>query len=247
MRILPVIDLMRGVVVRGIAGRRETYAPLESRLAADARPATIARALAERGALDCYVADLDAIAGAEPVWAIYRELIDVGLRPWVDAGCRDATAAAALADFEHAGTGFQRIIVGLESLASVDSWQAIRGAVGAERLVFSLDLKDGVPLAQPGVWPGASSEGIAREVLAGGARGIIILDLAAVGGYGGPATLALCERVRAQWPHVEIISGGGAREEADLAKFAAAGCDYVLVASALHDGRITLSTDVRGR
>ena len=49
MKILPVIDLMQGCVVRGIGGRREEYRPIESRLARDSRPVSVGRDGVRRG------------------------------------------------------------------------------------------------------------------------------------------------------------------------------------------------------
>src|SRR4051794_13777326 len=98
--VLPVIDLMRGLVVRGVGGRRESYEPIRSLLCDDARPASVARALAEAGFRQTYVADLDAIAGAPPAWSTYAELIRAGLDLWVDAGISSAARAQDLADFE---------------------------------------------------------------------------------------------------------------------------------------------------
>ena len=40
MQVLPVIDLLQGVVVRGVAGRRETYRPIESQICASPAPLT---------------------------------------------------------------------------------------------------------------------------------------------------------------------------------------------------------------
>ena len=37
MRIIGVIDLMRGQVVGGVAGRRETYRPIQSQICATQR------------------------------------------------------------------------------------------------------------------------------------------------------------------------------------------------------------------
>ncbi len=243
MHILPVIDVLRGQVVRGIAGRRETYQPIVSLLATDAQPGSLARAFVARGATSCYVADLDAISGAAPSWPIYRDLIDGGLRLWVDAGCRDESQANQLAAFEHEGQSLERIIVGLESLEAEVSLQLIHAAIGRERLVFSLDLKHGAPLTRPGVWPGMSAWEIARQALAVGVRGVIVLDLAAVGSYDGPATLELCTRLRLAFPQLEITSGGGVRGVADVQSLVNAGCDHVLVASALHDGRIAITAE----
>ncbi|HEV7223801.1 MAG TPA: hypothetical protein VGN42_13930, partial [Pirellulales bacterium] len=60
MQMIPVIDLMGGLVVRGVGGRRHEYRPIESRLCAGANPAAIARALREQFAIDeIYLAELD--------------------------------------------------------------------------------------------------------------------------------------------------------------------------------------------
>jgi len=118
MFVLPVLDLLSGAVVRGVAGDRGNYRPVESLLCGDARPTSVARAFANLGLREAYVADLDAIAGREPAWDTYRELLDCGLSLWVDAGAGDAPRAERLASFEHAGqAAISRIVVGLESLA----------------------------------------------------------------------------------------------------------------------------------
>lgn len=91
MHIVPVLDLMGGLVVRGVAGRRDEYRPVQSRWCHDARPAGVAQAFVNHfGFTEAYVADLDTMAEhREPAWATYEELIDAGLKLWVDAGLRD--------------------------------------------------------------------------------------------------------------------------------------------------------------
>jgi phosphoribosylformimino-5-aminoimidazole carboxamide ribotide isomerase len=42
MRIIPVLDLMNGIVVRGIAGRRSEYRPRASRVTPSCFPVTVA-------------------------------------------------------------------------------------------------------------------------------------------------------------------------------------------------------------
>jgi phosphoribosylformimino-5-aminoimidazole carboxamide ribotide isomerase len=68
---------------------------------------------------------------------------------------------------------------------------------------------------------------------------MIVLDLAQVGVDAGISTLELCRHLHDTHPSVEIISGGGVRHVDDLTQLASAGCDAALVASALHDGRLT--------
>ena len=75
MQIIPVIDLKGGVVVHGIAGQRQSYAPVESQLGCDASPLSVAAALRDHtGCETMYVADLDALAGEAPDESL-RELI----------------------------------------------------------------------------------------------------------------------------------------------------------------------------
>ena len=50
---------------------------------------------------------------------------------------------------------------------------------------------------------------------------------------------ALCAALAAAYPHVEILAGGGIRDRADLLRLKKQGVSGVLVASALHNGRLT--------
>jgi phosphoribosylformimino-5-aminoimidazole carboxamide ribotide isomerase len=90
-------------------------------------------------------------------------------------------------------------------------------------------------------WRGLDAEAIAARALDAGVRRLIVLDLARVGTGMGAGTEALCRRLRQLDGGLEITAGGGVRGPADLATLAASGCDAALVASALHDGRITPS------
>jgi len=65
-----------------------------------------------------------------------------------------------------------------------------------------------------------------------------------VGVAGGTRTLTLCRNIRGEFPDIELTAGGGVRGIDDLRALADAGCDAALVASALHDGRLT-PQDVR--
>jgi len=63
--------------------------------------------------------------------------------------------------------------------------------------------------------------------------------LADVGVNEGPRTLSFCRQIRREFSAIELIAGGGVRGIDDLVALADAGCDAALVASALHDGRLT--------
>ena len=67
MRVLPVLDVLKGHVVRGVAGRRQEYRPIQSRLASSSQPLAIAGGFRRHfGLTEFYLADLDAILGGPP-------------------------------------------------------------------------------------------------------------------------------------------------------------------------------------
>jgi phosphoribosylformimino-5-aminoimidazole carboxamide ribotide isomerase len=240
MRILPVLDVMQGDVVRGVGGRRQEYRPVVSRLTASSRPLDVAKAIAFHFACRAfYVADLDAILGGEPAWSMYAALREQGFSLWVDAGVQRVTMACQLADF-----GIESIVVGLETAAGPAELAEIVGVYG-ERIMFSLDLRQGEPLGERNAWESRDAEGIAAEVVRLGVRRLLVLDLARVGLDNGTGTRELCTRLRANHPQVEVSAGGGVRHRGDLEELRDCGIHTALVASALHDGRLT-RTDLVG-
>jgi phosphoribosylformimino-5-aminoimidazole carboxamide ribotide isomerase len=135
-----------------------------------------------------------------------------------------------------------RVIVGLETLASLEELEVIAHAVGRRRVVFSLDLVNGAPVTRPDANVPASPAAIVRGAVDAGAGAVIMLDLARVG-TGSGVDLALVARLAAALarhaPGVELLAGGGVRDYGDLARLADAGCAGALVATALHEGRLT--------
>jgi phosphoribosylformimino-5-aminoimidazole carboxamide ribotide isomerase len=239
MRILAVLDLLGGQVVRGVAGRRREYRPVVSSLCGSSKPLDVARAFRTHFALsDLYVADLDAIDGGDPAFLTYADLLGDGFRLWIDAGVREMKRVCHLA-----AAGAERIIVGLETAGPAVLAEACR-AFG-ERIVFSLDLKGGAPLGDTAAWCASDAEGIVEKAVALDVRRLIVLDLAQVGVAAGTGTEKLCARLTAAHPDLEVIAGGGIRDPEDLRRLRDCGVNTVLVASALHDGRLT-RTDWEG-
>lgn len=233
MNVVPVIDLKDGLVVRGVGGRRDEYRPIVSQLVSEPSPQAVAQALTQQFIFqDVYIADLDAIGGKSPSLRAYHEIIASGLKLWIDAGVATVEAAQSLLDLG-------KIIVGLESLKSDVELRRIVDACSRERVIFSLDLKGGRPITSIDAWREASPDEIAQQIIEVGVRRLIVLDLADVGVGQGTGTLELVERLHARYPQVEITAGGGVRGVDDLRRLAAAGCASALVASALHDARLT--------
>jgi phosphoribosylformimino-5-aminoimidazole carboxamide ribotide isomerase len=234
MRIIPVIDLQSGQVVRGVGGRRHEYQPIVSCLTRSSEPVEVARAFRDRlGLSELYLADLDAIAGAPPALATYAAIKALGCRLWVDAGLRDETSAAPLLH-----VGLEGIVAGLETIGSPRVLQRLLEEAGAERTVFSLDMKQGKPLGDLSGWRAPDVWSIATHAIEMGVRRLIILDLSRVGGGQGTGTEDFCRELTARYADVELIAGGGVRDRGDLQRLRQCGARAVLVASALHDGRL---------
>jgi phosphoribosylformimino-5-aminoimidazole carboxamide ribotide isomerase len=242
MLIIPVIDLMGGQVVRGIAGRRSEYRPIESRLASESRPAIIARALVDQfGFSTAYVADLDAIGGRKADWESLAAIASAGMELWIDAGIATPPIYTLVHQRLQSYDIQFRLVVALESL--VDPADERWDSVPAGPPLFSLDLKAGTPIHRIAAWREKSPAEIARRIHARGWSDMIVLDLADVGTGGGTRTLELCTQLNRELEPLRLIAGGGVRGTGDLAALQNAGCHAALVASALHDGRLT-SEDV---
>jgi phosphoribosylformimino-5-aminoimidazole carboxamide ribotide isomerase len=229
MKVIPVLDLQRGCVVRGIGGRRSEYRPLTP----DCHPSTVAHSFRERfGLTELYLADLDAIAGAPPAVSVYAELHRHGFALWVDAGIRTGADADLLLS-----SGIESVVVGLETLTGPE---VLRDLCEDDSLhiVFSLDLREGVPLGDVSKWTGAEAKLIAQQAIDLGAQRLLLLDLARVGTKAGIGTEPLARQLITAHPGIAISVGGGVRGADDLRRLKRMGLHAVLVASALHDARI---------
>ena len=233
-RIIPVVDVMAGQVVRAVGGRREFYAPVRSKLTASTEPIQVIDALlAAAGVNELYVADIDALQGHRPRLGWVRELTARGCRVMVDAGIRTAADARAVIDVGAA------IVAGTETTGGIPVLKELVGLMGPERVVLSIDLRNGRVLGGEAAWGrDPDPAAVIEDGLAAGVRRVFILEMARIGTEIGPGTIDLCTRIREAFPDVELLAGGGVRNWADVDQLAGAGVDGVLVASALHDGTI---------
>jgi phosphoribosylformimino-5-aminoimidazole carboxamide ribotide isomerase len=234
LRILPVLDLMEGRVVRGVAGLREQYRPIESVLTEGSDPLRIAQAIRSRlGISTLYLADLDAILRRSPNVDILQSLSDAGFTTTVDAGLRRGEDASAIF-----AAGVQQVVAGLETLAGPTELLRLVDRWGPSRIVFSLDLRDGRPLGDAAPWQRADPFAIAGEAIEAGCTELIVLDIARVGTAAGVPTLPLCTEIRRAYPRVTLFTGGGIRGIEELRRLDRSIIDGVLIASALHNGSI---------
>ncbi len=235
MKVIPVIDIWRGVAVHARRGERARYRPIRSVLLRDADPVALLRAYrTSLGSTSVYVADLDAISGRGENLDIVAEMAasEPGLELSVDAGIRSVSGARALLR-----SGASKIILASESLASLDEASPPFAELGPSRVVFSIDLRD-----RRVVWRDGSSESTDPYELAArlppiGFLDAIILEMEKIG-TGGGADATFVRRLARAAPGVQLIVGGGIRTVEEILHLKRAGAAGVLLATALHDGTI---------
>jgi HisA/HisF family protein len=227
--VIPVIDLKDGLVVHARAGKhahagkRAEYLPLATPYGPPHDPVAIARALlAITFSPTLYIADLDSILGRGNNFDLCRELAQAfpNTTLWIDAGFSDVTDCAFWLPLGAT------LVIGSESLASLEAWENIRASFG-NHVVLSLDF-DEQGLRGP------------QEVIADSALWpdrLILMSLGRVGTEVGPDLKRLQEALALKRRHAVFVAGGISKLD-DIEQVARLGGHGALVATALHSGAV---------
>ena len=238
MRLIPVLDILNGQAVHGVAGQRDCYQQLTSIWTRSCHPVDVVKALRDAyGFRELYVADLDGILQGRPNRQLIQQLANLLPGLWLDAGFRNVEAAK-----EWAREFSCRPVLGLETLdfgasdESVDavSWQVLTAA-GA---LLSLDAYQGQLRVAEVRWRSWSVAELVAWWRQRGWQNFLALDLASVGTGQLHWSWQLLRTARSAAPQARWYLGGGVRSVDDLHLLAGDNVEAVLVASALHDGRI---------
>ena len=223
MEIIPVIDLLHEVVVHARRGDRQHYQPIRSALAPSPTPMAVVDAIMGLYPFTTlYIADLNAIQASGRHDATVSQIRQrhPQLRLWLDPGLtsiEDLVPWLAM-DID--------LVVGSESLASMNAYQSLKTALGS-RMVLSLDFDangfrgPAELLEQPLQWP----------------RRIIVMTLAKVGSAEGP-DMARLHQILGKYVDGAVYAAGGVRDRSDLTQLQIDGVQGALVASAIHDGSL---------
>jgi phosphoribosylformimino-5-aminoimidazole carboxamide ribotide isomerase len=229
MQIIPVLDLKDGTVVRAQMGQRDRYRPIATPLAPGSDPVDVARGLLSVHPFQTlYIADLDAIErrgdNDAAIGRLRQAFPQVSL--WVDNGIADPAAASAwLARANHC------LVLGSETQRDP---KLIRELSDHDRVVLSLDFRGAQfagparLLEDPSIWP----------------HRLIVMTLARVGSGAGPDTARIAE-IRARASGRSIYAAGGVRDASDLTALQQLGVAGALVATSLHDGRLSVADIAR--
>lgn len=237
MRIIGVIDVLKQQAVAARAGLRESYAPIFSPLCEGSDPRAVAEAFADRCQIDeIYLADLDRLSGRPPNLAAWAAVAQVANHLWLDAGIRNADEYQRVVT-QFADNSKTANCANATFICASESWNSTdfpEFSSGRSTHAFSLDLRHGELNSPIDRWRTMTILDVARELIDAGWSRFVVLDVAAVGVESGCPTMALCQQLRRLSDKLEIVTGGGIRDRNDLRRLEEAGCDAVLVSTALH-------------
>lgn len=219
MQIIPVIDLKDGLVVHAVRGDRSQYQVIhQNSLITDSSEAdvVIANLLKISDFKTIYIADLNAICSFGNHKILINQLLNhyPEIEFWIDDG-------SELANYQPYQASNYKTVIGTESQNQpVNQLDA--------DLILSLDFKQDQAAGHTDwfnsnqFWP----------------KHIIVMTLNRVGSQLGPDFEKLAD-LRRNNPEKSIIAAGGIRDLADLQQLKQLGIDAVLIASALHNRRLT--------
>ncbi|MGV3581720.1 MAG: HisA/HisF-related TIM barrel protein [Methylophilus sp.] len=224
MHIIPVIDLLEGVVVHAKKGLRAHYQAIASSLTRSSAPVDIVKAFMDLYPFDTlYIADLN---GLQKIGLANHKSIDAirnafpHLKIWLDSGINHADGLGTLEC-----TNIQSIL-GTESFSCLNGYIALEQSLKAPS-VLSLDfLPNGyqgpIELLQDAtLWPNE----------------LIVMTLNQVGTNAGVDSDTITSILkRAQ--HQHVYAAGGVRDINDVQLLQSMGIHGALVASALHNKQI---------
>jgi phosphoribosylformimino-5-aminoimidazole carboxamide ribotide isomerase len=234
LKVIPVIDVLNGIVVHAVRGKRREYKPLESILFKSTEPREVAMAFKTLGFTELYIADLDAIIDCSTNFQIHKKIADeTGLNLMVDAGVTNIERAQKLM-----GAGVSKLIVGTETLQSKKFLSEAIQLFQSKRVVVSLDLKGDKVLVKLGFDGCLSPICLLQDFKRMGVSQVIVLDLLRVGSGEG-VNVDFLKKVIGE-VGVDVYVGGGVRDIDDLVELKNLGVSGALVATALHTGKISI-------
>ncbi|WP_062147811.1 HisA/HisF-related TIM barrel protein [Beggiatoa leptomitoformis] len=226
MQIIPVIDLLDGIVVHARAGERAHYHAIQSPLATSAEPIAIVAGLLQFYPFtNLYIADLNAIQQRGDNLASLRQLHQhfPHLNYWVDSGIRHVQHYQS---WQTAALG--TAIIGSENQTDLTHYQSLLDTATAEGFILSLDFHHDQFLGLPALWTHPKLW----------ASRLILMNLNKVGVAQGVDETRLRILQQQLPPTSQLYAAGGVRNIDDLHRLQQLDVAGVLIATAIHQGTI---------
>ncbi len=235
-RVIPVIDILQGIAVHAVRGHREDYHPLRSNLSAASDPVELALGLKKQfGFTELYTADLDGIIKEAANESLLSKLCAISdLDVIVDAGVNSPEEAERLLKI-----GAAKVVIGSETLSRLDIIEKIVEAVGSARVTGSIDIKDGEVLSKCRELRETKPVKAAHILEDNGVGELILLDLSRVGSEAGVDAQIVEKTIGVI--DIPLLVGGGICSIEDVRVLRDVGASGVLLATALHRGRLNRS------
>ena len=234
MKIIPVIDVLDGIAVHGIRGERKQYKPLKSLLCRSFNPTEIAYAFELLGFDSLYLADLDAIIKNTVNYDIYHQIIEkTSFNLMIDAGISNIKRAQKILE-----NGTSNIIIGSETLNSLDFVEKCVNTFGKNKIIVSIDQKGGKVLGKSQTITSLDTVSFAKKLEDLGVSQIIILELDRVGTENGSNLTPI--RNILEKTELKVMVGGGIRNLQELQELSSFGVSGALIATVLHNGKVAV-------
>ena len=221
MQIIPVIDLLNGVVVHAKRGERQHYQPIQSLLTIGSNPLDIVAALlAVYPFQQLYIADLNAIQQQNDNFHHIRAISQQfpQLKLWIDAGINKKLAQFML---------HSNVILGSENFSDLESYLSFKDSFHGN-FILSLDF-------MPNGYQGPVS---LLESSQHWPQDVIVMSLTNVGANQGVNDKMLNEAIQLACGK-NVYAAGGVRGLEDLTMLKNMGAHGALIATALHQKQLT--------
>ena len=230
MEIIPAIDLKDGRCVRLFQGdfNQETVFSDD--------PLAMAQSWQDQGSQRLHVVDLDGAIRGKPV---HLEIISsivktLDIPVQVGGGIRDLSSAEAWIEI-----GVARVVIGTAAVRNPDMVQEVCRKLGSEKIVVSVDAKDGLVALQG--WQERSSVTVldlASQMAKLGVVRLLYTDIARDGALTGP-DLVTNARLTSE-TDLAIQASGGVSSLEDLRRLLRTGVEGVIIGRALYTGAVSL-------
>ena len=232
-KIIPVVDILKSKTVHAHRGERNKYKPLKTYLTKNVAPPNIINAIVDKFRFTTfYIADLDAIMNQKPNFAILNELSKIdNIEIMIDPGITNYDNILQFLDFN-----FKFIIIGLETLNSLDNLKTIINKIGNQNVILSIDMYNERLLTKIDSLQNQDLLKVINIIRKLNVNQIILLDLFRVGQkLGGISPLYL--EIKQQFNGF-IYVGGGIKDYKDIELYYRNNFSGVLIGTALYDGSI---------
>ena len=239
-KIIPVLDLLDGLIVHAVKGVRENYKPLDSYLFNKPDLHLIIDLLYNKYKFDeFYVADLNAIMNRNPNWGIILKTIEKTYISFLlDPGIKNFEEV-----IQFSSLGIKNLILGLETLEDKETILKSIQLDLFQKVYVSVDMYSEKIITGIKEYQKASTINIIKNLSDLGVSKIILLDLKRVGSKEGGIPV-LYEEIRKIFQG-EILIGGGIKDLDDILAYYHFGFSGVLIGTALYDGTINLKDMVQ--